>query len=243
MLPLILAAVGGCLIAKGVKEEQVFVDGGSVNKTKKQLEEEALKLYGGLNKNKTPFSVGDKLKQIYRLDDSDNLVEDGTEEWEYVGQKGDMMLIKPLNEDALFSRNTANQEVVNIARSKGFKPSMDNVLQLHYKYADRFEVVGEADKFASGGIIPTPETNNETWTEQEWPGNRSLQLQAACKLFGKIPVWVFGGTEDYPTFSFCVSAGANSIHSYSGGFEGKVTDIHEAERLVDEKYKANKLIK
>lgn len=92
---------------------------------------------------------------------------------------------------------------------------------------------------------PISETNKETWTAQTWPGNPELNLLASCKYFShynsKIPVWVFGGTADYPTFSFCVSAGANSSFSYSGT-TGK-TDIKEAEIFVDELNKAHKLIK
>jgi hypothetical protein len=38
-------------------------------KSKKELEKDALLLYGGLNKKVPPFNIGDKLKQIWRVDD------------------------------------------------------------------------------------------------------------------------------------------------------------------------------
>jgi len=63
-------------------------------KTKQELEKESLLLYGGNNKQNPPFNVGDKLKQIWRVDDDNNLIKDGREMVEFVGMKGDMMLLK-----------------------------------------------------------------------------------------------------------------------------------------------------
>lgn len=95
---------------------------------------------------------------------------------------------------------------------------------------------------------PTKETNDKTWTDQEWPGNPELKLAASCKLFknpfnGKmIPVWVFGGNTGY-LFSFCVSAGAYSDYSYTGGFYPQVvSDMSIAKNLVDNKALYGKLI-
>lgn len=62
---------------------------------------------------------------------------------------------------------------------------------------------------------PTPETNTEEWTKQEWPGNPSLNLECSCKLFNfhkKVPVFVWGKE----TFHYTVSAGANSDYSHTG---------------------------
>lgn len=111
-------------------------------KTKKELEKEALLLYGGNNKQNPPFNVGDKLKQIWRVDDNDNLIRDGREMVEFVGMKGDMMLLKTLNSYATHSEDTINPEVVKMSKKAGYKPIIGDVLQLHYMYADRYEVVG-----------------------------------------------------------------------------------------------------
>jgi hypothetical protein len=104
-------------------------------KTKKHL-----KLYGGLNTKNPPFNVGDKLKQIWRLDDNDNLIE-GREMVEFVGMKGDMMQLKTLNSFASHSEDTMNPEIVKMAKKDGYKPNIGDILQLHYKYADRYEVI------------------------------------------------------------------------------------------------------
>jgi hypothetical protein len=111
-------------------------------KTKRELESESLKLYGGLNKNLQPFNIGDKIKQIYRLDDNDNLIKDGREEYEFIGMKGDVMLIKPLNTFALYGEDIMNKKIISKSKEMGYNPSLGNdIKQLHYKYADRFMVV------------------------------------------------------------------------------------------------------
>ena len=110
-------------------------------KTKKQLEEEALKLYGGSNKKNPPFNIGDKLKQIWRIDDNDNLIKDGREMVEFVGMKDNMMLLKTLNNYAAHSEDTVNPDVVKVAKKAGYKPIFSDVLQLHYMYADRYELI------------------------------------------------------------------------------------------------------
>jgi len=108
-------------------------------KTKKELEKEGLLLYGGLNTTVPPFNIGDKLKQIWRIDDNDNLIKDGREMMEFVGMKGDMMLLKTLNSYAAYSEDTVNPEVVKRLKKSGYKPIIGDILQLHYMYADRYE--------------------------------------------------------------------------------------------------------
>lgn len=51
-------------------------------KTKQELEKESLLLYGGNNKQNPPFNVGDKLKQIWRIDDDNNLIKE-KEGWKF----------------------------------------------------------------------------------------------------------------------------------------------------------------
>ena len=111
-------------------------------KSKKELEKEALLLYGGNNKQKPPFNIGDKLKQIWRVDDNDNLIKDGREMFEFVGMKGDVMLLKTLNIYAAHSEDTVDPEFLKMSKMMGYKPIIGGVLQLHYKYADRYEVIG-----------------------------------------------------------------------------------------------------
>lgn len=111
-------------------------------KTKQELENKALLLYGGNNKQKPPFNVGDKLKQIWRVDDNDNLIKDGREMVEFVGMKGDMMLLKTLNIYAAHSEDTVNPNIIKMSKLAGYKPVIGGVVQLHYKYADRYEVIG-----------------------------------------------------------------------------------------------------
>lgn len=111
-------------------------------KTKQELEKEALLLYGGNNKQNPPFNVGDKLKQIWRVDIDNNLIKDGREMREFVGMKGDMMLLKSLNIYAAYSEDTINPYVVKMSKKAGYKPIIGDIKQLHYMYADRYEVVG-----------------------------------------------------------------------------------------------------
>lgn len=111
-------------------------------KTKKELERESFLLYGGNNKQIPPFNVGDKLKQIWRVDDNANLIKDGREMVGFVGMKGDMMLLKTLNSHAAHSEDTVNPDVVKMSKKAGYKPIIGDVLQLHYMYADRYEVIG-----------------------------------------------------------------------------------------------------
>lgn len=110
-------------------------------KTKKELEKEALLLYGGNNKQNPPFNVGDKLKQIWRIN-NDVLIKDGRAMFEFVGMNGDIMLLKTLNSYAAHSEDTVNPDIVRKAKKAGYKPIIGGIHQLHYMYADRYEVVG-----------------------------------------------------------------------------------------------------
>lgn len=58
---------------------------------------------------------------------------------EFVGMKGDMMLLKTLNSYAAYSEDTVNPEVVKRLKKSGYNPPIGNILQLHYMYADRYE--------------------------------------------------------------------------------------------------------
>lgn len=111
------------------------------NKNQKELEKIHLLIYGGNNKQNPPFNVDDKLKQIWRIDDNDNLIKDGREMMEFIGMKGDMMLLKTLNSYAAYSEDTMNPKMINKMKKSGFKPIIGTVAQLHYMYADRYEVV------------------------------------------------------------------------------------------------------
>lgn len=110
-------------------------------KSKKELEKDSIKLYGGLNKNKNIFKPGDKLRQIYTLNDNDEVVEGGKGEFTFIRYKGDLMIIKPLNQEGLYGTDTVNQDIINMAKGRGFIPNMDNELQLHYMYADRYKLI------------------------------------------------------------------------------------------------------
>jgi len=123
-------------------------------KSKKQLKDEAIKLYGGLNTKNPPFNVGDKIKQIYRVDENDDLIKDGRELYEFVGMYGDlpdqhvnydsqkdMMLLKTLNSYAAHSEDTVNKDVVDMLKTAGHKPNIGDIKQLHFMYADRFEII------------------------------------------------------------------------------------------------------
>lgn len=94
-----------------------------------------------MNTTNPPFNIGDKLKQTWRLDDNGKLIKDGREMMEFVGMKGNMMLLKTLNSYAAHSEDTMDPEVVKQAKKAGYKPIIGDILQLHYMYADRYEIV------------------------------------------------------------------------------------------------------
>jgi hypothetical protein len=81
------------------------------------------------------------LKQIWRIDDSDNIIKNGREMFEFVGMKGDLMLLKTLNSYATHSEDTINPNVIKMSKKAGYKPIIGNIRQLHYMYADRYEVI------------------------------------------------------------------------------------------------------
>ena len=86
------------------------------------------------------------------------------------------------------------------------------------------------------------------WTQREWAGNPSLNLEARVKTFKnpfmnnrRVQVWVFGKPND---FHFCVAAGAHSEYSYSGSFFPKnASTIEEYCLMVDNHHKEKKLFK
>lgn len=86
---------------------------------------------------------------------------------------------------------------------------------------------------------PDKATNDKDFTPQVWPGNPSLNLVCSCKLFRnpftgkKTPVFIYGGTKEHRSFSYFVSAGANSDYSYSGGIPNDIYELHKAEAHVN----------
>ena len=106
--------------------------------SKKEL---SIKIYGGLNTKNPPFSIGDKLKQIWRLDDDGEPIKDGREQNEFMGMRGGLMLLKTLNLSAAYNEDTMSSEVIRLSKKAGFNPGIGGITQLHYKYADRFEVI------------------------------------------------------------------------------------------------------
>jgi len=95
---------------------------------------------GGKNKINPPFNVGDIIKQKYTTDSENNLIS-GREEYEFVGMKGDLMLMKTLNSYAANSEDIFSAQAVKMNKKFGYKPEMRQTLQLHYMHADRFEVI------------------------------------------------------------------------------------------------------
>jgi hypothetical protein len=110
-------------------------------KSVKKMADAVLLLYGGLNRNKSPFNTGDTIKQIWRVDDSSGkMIKDGREMYEFVGMNGDLMLLKSLNEYAARSEDTMSSNTIELAKRMGYTPQIGGITQLHYKYADRFEI-------------------------------------------------------------------------------------------------------
>jgi hypothetical protein len=109
-------------------------------KTKEELEQQYYLVYGGKNTKTPPFNVGDIIKQKYTLDDSGNII-DGKSKFEFVGMKGDMMLLKTLNISAAYSEDTTNKTILKKAKKAGYKPEIGQITQLHYMYADRYEII------------------------------------------------------------------------------------------------------
>jgi hypothetical protein len=97
---------------------------------------------GGKNTNPNPFNIGDIIKQRYRYtSDEDHTLIDGREKFEFVGMKGDMMLMKTLNIEAATSQDTWSEKAVKMNKKLGHNPEIGQIVQLHYMYADRFIVV------------------------------------------------------------------------------------------------------
>jgi hypothetical protein len=87
------------------------------------------------NENPTPFNIGDVIKNkinglgIYRV----------------VGYKNDMIMIKPLNQEALYGMEDIQPHILNFVISKGYKPSYDRPKLIHYRYANEFEVIPQIE--------------------------------------------------------------------------------------------------
>jgi hypothetical protein len=109
-------------------------------KSEKELDNEYYAIMGGKNTTNPPFNIGDIIKQRYTTDKDGNLI-DGREEYEFVGMKGNMMLLKTLNSYAANGEDIFSDEAVKKNKKLGYKPEIGQTLQLHYMYADRFETI------------------------------------------------------------------------------------------------------
>ena len=89
--------------------------------------------YGGGNIQAKPFPLHTKIRQ-----------HDGTEEYEVVDYDGDIMIIKPLNEAALWGEDTIAHDIIQQMKSGGCHPDPNKPTRLHYSFADRFDVITEA---------------------------------------------------------------------------------------------------
>jgi hypothetical protein len=108
----------------------------------KKEKENYLLLYGGNNKNKNIFNVGDKIKQTHGSNSSGSIIlNGGTEEYEFVGYKGDLALLKSLNEAAKFAFDTVNPRILYDSIMAGYKPALGSITRLHYKFLDRFSKI------------------------------------------------------------------------------------------------------
>jgi len=109
-------------------------------KPEKELDSKYYAIMGGENTTNPPFNIGDIIKQRYTTDKDGNLI-DGREEYEFVGMKGNMMLLKTLNSYAANGEDILSDEAVKKNKKLGYKPEIGGTLQLHYMYADRFETI------------------------------------------------------------------------------------------------------
>jgi len=86
----------------------------------------------GNNTNKTPFPIGSKLR-----------LKDGTEEWQLVGYKGDLMLMKPINEASMWGKDSLAPHIIEnrkkISNAPMYNP--DIAVQQHVMYADMYDVI------------------------------------------------------------------------------------------------------
>ena len=102
-----------------INQEPEYIDGEEINP-----------ISGGFNKDPKPFNIGDTIKRI-----------GGSELFEVLGYKGDMILMKPLNIESLYGMDNINPGVMNKSISLGYKPSYDRPLMVHYSYADEYKVI------------------------------------------------------------------------------------------------------
>lgn len=111
-----------------------------MSKSKKQTKYEYYAVTGGKNTINPPFNVGDIIKQRYTTDRNGDLT-DGREKHEFIGMKGDMMLLKTLNSYAAYSEDIFSDLAVMKIKELGYNPGIGQTLQLHYMYADRYELI------------------------------------------------------------------------------------------------------
>lgn len=69
-----------------------------------------------------------------------DILKRGAERFQLVGYKGDLMLLKPLNIEALYNDETVDPEMIKLSIKAGYKPSMGSIVQLHLKYSNTFEI-------------------------------------------------------------------------------------------------------
>jgi hypothetical protein len=102
---------------------------------------DALLLYGGSNTKNPPFNIGDKLKQIWRIDDNEyNIKKNGREFLEYLGMENNMMILKTLNTYAAYCEDTMTPDQIFLSRSNNISKT-GKIFKLHYKFADRYIVI------------------------------------------------------------------------------------------------------
>jgi hypothetical protein len=112
--------------------------------SKRYLLDASQKIYGGKNKINSPFNAGDNLRQIWRLNEQ-YILEDGTEEYKFIGIKDEIMLLEISNKAAAFREDTMNPFMISENKKRGIwdeaNPPIGEIVQLHFCYADRFKVI------------------------------------------------------------------------------------------------------
>jgi hypothetical protein len=112
-----------------------------ISEEKKSKHTDYYRIYGGKNKKNPPFEPGTKIKRKWRVDDDGEVIKDGREMYEFVRMDGNVMKLRPLNKEALYSQDTTHPEYIKKNQKAGYKPRYEDLVQLHYNHADAFEVV------------------------------------------------------------------------------------------------------
>ena len=63
----------------------------------------------------------------------------------WVRVQNDMIMLKPLNQEALYGMEDIQPHILNYVISKGYKPSYDRPKLIHYRYANEFEVIPQIE--------------------------------------------------------------------------------------------------